>query len=67
MVDIEDVQVGDTITWEESKLDGRDRITHHGKVVAINDEFEVSVQSFDFEHDVDVRLFDILTLNGKVV
>jgi hypothetical protein len=66
-IDVDDVKVGDSITWEESKLDGRDRAIHHGKVVALNDEYEVSVQSFDFERDVDVRLFDILTINGKEV
>jgi len=44
----DEVNEGDMITWEESKLDGRVRVIHEGEVVAINDENEVAVKSFDF-------------------
>lgn len=66
-IDDAEVHEGDMITWEESKLDGRERVIHEGEVIAINDENEVAVKSFDFDRVVDVSVYDILTINGKEV
>lgn len=63
----DEVNEGDMITWEDSKLDGRVRVIHEGEVVAINDENEVAVKSFDFDRLIDVSVYDILTINGKEV
>lgn len=63
----DEVNEGDMITWGESKLDGREYVIHEGEVVAINDENEVAVRSFDFDRLIDVSVYDILTINGKEV